>query len=334
MDCRDDWRVVRDGGCLVAAVIVGLIVGAGATAIRETGESQGRRGADWQVSCDDLDRNRPMGAAMACFRAHAVLGKRVRAAEGARDGDLVVVSFAGMWGVALLPAAQACAVYGDDAAAKAVAVSVVRAVARQIEQYAAHDCVVEVHRNAPGDVDFAVVDFIRQQPIGVGPGGVLAVRRHGAPRYEVTEIEYLAHAGTPDPGKPRWDARKFGPLFAQHPQNSQEVLRLGENGLVVGTPDGRWLVVVLARSTERDGWTLVEHTVCGRSRLEQRFRSSRPELRALLHLKDKEIALRALPGERHEETDFSFIDDVIRPLTTPVPGPVSLEVGAYVMCTE
>ena len=263
---------------------------------------------------------------MACFRAHAVLGKRVRDTERARHGDLVVMSFAGMWGVALLPAAQACAIYGDDLAPEE-AVSILRAVARQIEQYAAHDCVVEVHRNAPGDVDFAVVDFTRR-PIGKGPGGVLAVRRRGAPRYEVAEIEYLVHAGTTNPGESRWDARKFGPLFAQFPGDSQDVLRLGENGLVVGKPDGQWLVVLLTWSTERDGWTPVEHAVCGQRQLEERLQSSRPELRALLDLTREEIAIRALPSTRHEEADF------VRLLTPLDPVPASLEVGAYVMCTE
>ena len=319
MGCGEERRVARDGGCLVVAVLVGLIAGEGASVVGAMEEGQG--GAEW-VSCDGLDlRDWGRSAAMACVRAHAVLGSLFEDSAGRlhldlQNGDLAVVSFTGVRGIVLLREAQACAAYvGEgswDSAATRAAVSVVRTVARQIGEYAAHDCVVEVHRSAPGYVDFAVVDFIRRDPTGAVPGGVLAVRRGGAPRFEVKEIEYLAHAGTAALGKPRWEAGKFGPLFARYPQAGQELLRLGENGLVVERSDGRRIVVVLSRSSETDGWTPVEQAVCGRRELTERFRSSRAELRALLHRDDREIAIRALPGEWHEETSF--------------------EVGAYVMC--
>ena len=222
----------------------------------------------------------------------------MRSLRGVRGG--AAVAFVG------LEKAQACVLLvGEEAERRFAArgrwwfLGMLNGEVREfVGAYGANDCVIEIQSVA--DLDFAVVDLLKQAPLDDAPDGMLIVAASGGD-METWRIGYLERLRGDDVDRyaaggfanERWGDARLGRALDRLGAD-EELLRLGGNGFVVEDGDERRAVIL-----QEEGFR--EVGVCTEEEL--RERSPRGvESMGLAGMTDRDIAIRALPGRWHEET--------------------------------
>ena len=285
--------------------------------------------------CFDFDARgtgRPFADATLCFASHHILGdEEVNALAGMGLGrvhvesEVVVRPLADTVGgsaVAFLGAAQACILLVGEGAREKYRgddwwfLGILNAPVREyLRDHGRGDCLVEIQ--SVGDLDFAVVDLLRERPLDDVPDGMLALHRSGATR--AVRIQYLPRtawggrfrgtgAGTLDARykvsgewrRLRWTNERFGRLLARYLRLGTELLRLSEKGFVMEEADDSRTAVVFRTGFDPPA---IELRVCSREELNGRSGGG-AAFEELLKLSDRDIAIRGLPGEWHETTSI------------------------------